>query len=140
MENIEHKIDQATIDLTWKFMSIGDYNQAVDAGKLVRKPKYPDDREFFLKYPDHPMAGENRFKRIRAADIIRDYSKKLKGELSQNLLDKMHIALFDCCAAVRQSMAATLFYGGNDTSIPFLMRLLEIEKESRIVKKPAKSH
>jgi len=135
MENIEHKIDQATIDLTWKFMSIGDYNQAVDAGKLVRKPKYPDDREFFLKYPDHPMAGENRFKRIRAADIIRDYSKKLKGELPQNLLDKVHEALFDCCASVRHSIAATLFYGGNDTSIPFLMRQLDTEKESRIVKK-----
>ena len=140
MENIEHKIDQAIIDLTWKFMSIEDYNQAVDAGELVRKPKLTDDMKFFLKYPDHPMAGENRFKRIRAADIIRDYSKKLKGELPQNLLDKVHEALFDCCASVRHSIAATLFYGGNDTSIPFLMRLLEIEKESRIVKKPAKSH
>jgi len=47
MENIEHKIDQAIIDLTWKFMSIEDHNQAVDAGELVRRPKYPDDREFF---------------------------------------------------------------------------------------------
>jgi len=31
--------------------------------------------KFFSKYPDHPMAGENRFRRIRAADIIRNYSK-----------------------------------------------------------------
>lgn len=135
MENIEHKIDQAIMDLTWKFMSIEDYNQAVDAGELVRKPKLTDDMKFFLKYPDHPMAGENRFKRIQAADIIRDYSKKLKGELSQIILDKLHISLFDCCASVRHSIAAALFYGGNDTSIPFLMRLLEAEKESRIVKK-----
>lgn len=136
-ENIEHKIDQAIIDLTWKFMSIEDYNQAVDAGELVRKPRLTDDMKFFLKYPDHPMAGENRFKRIRAADTIRDYSKNLKGELPQNLLDKVHDALFDCCAAVRHSIAGVLFYGGNDTSIPFLMRLLETEKESKIVKKTA---
>jgi hypothetical protein len=132
-----HKIDQAIIDLTWKFMSMDDYNQAVDAGELIKKPGLTDDMEFFLKYPDHPMAGENRFKRIQAADIIRDYSKSLKGELPQNLLDKVHDALFDCCAAVRHSIATVLFYSGNDTSIPFLMRLLETEKESPIVKKTA---
>jgi len=28
-------------------MSIGDYNQAVDAGELVRKPKLTDDIAFF---------------------------------------------------------------------------------------------
>jgi len=136
-EEIKHKVNQAIIDLTWKFMSIKDYNQAVDTGELVRKPRLTDDMKFFSNYPEHPMAGENRFKRIRAADTIRDYSKNLKGELPQNLLDKVHVALFDCCAAVRHSIAAGLFYGGNDTSIPFLMRLLETEKESKIVKKTA---
>lgn len=136
-EKIECKLDKAIIDLIWKFMSIEDYNQAVDAGELVRKPRLTDDMKFFLKYPDHPMAGENRFKRIRAADTIRDYSKNLKGEFPQNLLDKVHDALFDCCAAVRHSIAGVLFYSGNDTSIPFLMRLLDTEKESKIVKKTA---
>jgi len=132
-----HKIEKAVTDLTWKFISIEDYNQAVDTGELAKKPKLTDDMAFFLKYPDHPMAGENRFKQIRAADIIRDYSKNLKGELPQNILDKVHVALFDCYAAVRHSIAGVLFYGGNDTSIPFLMRLLETEKESPIVKKTA---
>ena len=136
-EDSMHEIEKAVMDLTWKFMSIEDYNQAVDAGTLVRKPKLTDDMAFFLKYPDHPMAGENRFKRIRAADIIRDYSKNLKGELPQKLLDKVHDSLFDCCAAVRHSIAGVLFYSGNDTSVPFLMRLLETEKESPIVKKTA---
>ncbi len=136
-EDSMHEMEKAVIDLNWKFMSIEDYNQAVDAGELVRKPKLTDDMAFFLKYPEHPMAGENRFKRIRAADIIRDYGKNLKGELPQNLLDKVHVALFDCCAAVRHSIAGGLFYSGNDTSIPFLMRLLETEKESPIVKKTA---
>ena len=136
-EDSMHEIEKAIIDLTWKFRSIEDYNRAVDAGALVRKPELTDDLEFFSNYPDHPMAGENRFKRIRAADIIREYSRNLKGELPQNILDKVHVALFDCCAAVRHSIAAGLFYGGNDTSIPFLMRLLETEKESPIVKKTA---
>ena len=136
-EDSMHEMEKAVIDLNWKFMSIEDYDQAVDAGELVRKPKLTDDMAFFLKYPEHPMAGENRFKRIRAADIIRDYGKNLKGELPQNILDKVHVALFDCCAAVRHSIAAGLFYSGNDTSIPFLMRLLETEKESPIVKKTA---
>ncbi|MGB2783640.1 MAG: hypothetical protein WBC45_06840 [Atribacterota bacterium] len=134
---LPEEINQAIKDLTYKFMSIEDHNQAVDAGELVRKPILTDDMKFFSDYPDHPMAGENRFKRIQAADIIRDYSKNIKGELPQNLLDKVHDALFDCCAAVRHSIAGVLFYGGNDTSIPFLMRLLETEKESKIVKKTA---
>lgn len=56
-ENIEHKIEQAIMDLTWKFMPMEDYNQAVDTGQLVRKPELTDDMKFFLKYPDHPMAG-----------------------------------------------------------------------------------
>lgn len=136
-EKIEHKIDQAIINLTWKFMSIEDYIQAVDTRELVRKPKLTDDMKFFSDYPDHPMAGENRFKRIQAADNIRDYSKKLKGELPQDLLGKLHISLFDCCAAVRHSIAAALFYSGSDTSVPFLKHLLETEKESKIVKKTA---
>ena len=136
-EDSVHKIEKAIIDLTWKFMSIENYNQAVDAGKLVRKPELTDDMKFFSDYPEHPMAGENRFKRIRAADIIKDYSKNLKGELPQNLLDKVHDALFDCCATVRYSIATGLFYSGNDTSIPFLLRLLETEKESPVVKKTA---
>ena len=46
-ENIEHKIDPAIISLTWKFRSIEDYSQAVDAGELVRKPELTDDMEFF---------------------------------------------------------------------------------------------
>lgn len=58
-EKIGHKIDQAIIDLTWKFMSIEDYNQAVDAGELVKKPILTDDMKFFSNYPDHPMASEN---------------------------------------------------------------------------------
>ena len=136
-EDSMHKIDQPIMDLTWKFMSIEDHNQEVDTGQLVRKPQFADDRAFFLKYPDHPMASENRFKRIQAADIIRDYSKKLKGKLPQNLLDKVYDSLFDCCATVRYSIASGLFYSGNDTSIPFLMHLLETEKESPIVKKTA---
>lgn len=135
--NIEHEIDKAIMDLTWKFMSIEDYNQAVDAGEMVREPGSIYDMKFFLKYPDHPMAGENRFKRIWAADTIMDYSKNLKGELPQNLLDKVHDALFDCCAVVRHSIAGVLFHGGNDTSVPFLMSLLETEKESKIVKATA---
>ena len=83
------------------------------------------------------MTSENRFKRIQAADTIRDCSKNLKGELPKNLLDKVHDALFDCCATVRHSIAGVLFHGGNDTSIPFLMSLLENEKESKIVKTTA---
>jgi hypothetical protein len=46
-EESVHKIDQAIINLTWKFMSIEDHNQAVDAGELVRKPQFADDMKFF---------------------------------------------------------------------------------------------
>jgi len=136
-EKIEYTIDKAIADLSWKFMTTEDYYQAISTGALVKKPGFIDDMKFFLDYPDHPMAGQNRFKRIHAADIIRKYCKKLKSKLSQEILDELHIALFDCCPAVRHSIAAVLFYSGNDTSISFLQRLLDIEKESKIVKKTA---
>ncbi len=101
-------------------MSIIAYNKAVETGALVKKPVLADDREFYGENPGHPLASENRFKRISAADEISDYAKEKKKPFPQKLLIRIHRSLFDCCAAVRHSAAAVIFYAGNVTSIPCL--------------------
>ena len=134
-KKLPKEINQAIKDLTYKFMTINDYYQAIDSGKLVRKPRLTDDMRFYSEHPEHPMAGDNRFRRIKAADTIRSYVKNLKEQPPQDLLDQLHVSLFDCCAAVRHSVVQSLFYGGNDSSVPFLERLKNEEKESKVVKK-----
>ncbi len=128
-------IKQAVGDLSFKFMTIEDYYQAIETGELFKKPRFIDAMKFYSEHPNHPNASENRFKRIGAADEIRDYSKTIKGELPQKILDSLHISLFDCCAAVRHLVAQALFYGGNKSSIHFLQNLIDTEKESKAVKR-----
>jgi hypothetical protein len=134
---LPEEIKQAVVDLSFKFMTIEDYYQAIETGELVKKPSFVDDMKFYAEHPNHPNGSKNRFKRIDAADKIRDYSKTIKGKLPQKILDNLHISLFDCCASVRHSVAQTLFYGGNDSSIPFLQNLIDTEKESKAVKRAA---
>lgn len=142
MKKIEEKmlpeeIKQAVKDLSFKFMTMEDYYQAIEAGELVKKRGLVDDMRFYFEHPEHPLAGDNRFKRIKAADQVRDYSKKVRGGLPQDILDVLPVSLFDCCAAVRHSIAQAVFYTGDENFLPFLQRLVNTEKESKVVKKVA---
>lgn len=136
-KKIPEEVKQAMNDLNYNFMTVNDYYQAIEDGELVKKPGFVDDMRFYSENPGHPLAGDNRFKRIKAADQIREYCKKGREELPQEVLNALHVSLFDCCASVRHSVAQTLFYGGNDTSIPLLQNLIDTEKESKVVKKAA---
>lgn len=136
-KKLSEKVKQAMKDLNYKFMSIDDFYRSIEKGEIIKRPRFVDDMKFYAEHPNHPNASENRFKRIGAADEIRSYSKTIKDQLPQEILDSLHISLFDCCAAVRHSVAQTLFYGGNESSVPFLQNLIDTEKESKVVKKAA---
>ncbi len=115
------------------FVSMQDYADLVDQKKLVKKGMWEDDYAFQAKYPDHPLASDNRGKRIKAADIVRDEFMALQEPLPEELLERVHASLFDCSAAVRLSLAHALFYCGSRQSISYLEQLLNEESESKMV-------
>jgi len=134
-QKIHHVISEALDHLfAARFMSMHDYKELIDCGQLVQKGKYVVDRAFYNAHPDHPLAEENRFKRIDAADTIRDQAAVLQKPLPLELLEKIYPALFDCCAAVRHSLAQALFYGGATQSTHHLEELLEEETDSKMVR------
>lgn len=117
-----------------RFMSMLDCKLLINSGQLVQKGKYADDWTFNNAHPEHPLAEDNRFKRIDAADNIRDQAAELQKPLPADLLDKLYPALFDCSGAVRHSISHALFYCGAEQSAYQLEKLLEEETESTIVR------
>ena len=120
-----------------QFISMQDYAARVDQKKLVKKGMWEDDYAFQAKHPDHPLASENRGWRIRATDTIRDEAMELQEPLPEEILERLHTALFDCSAAVRLSLAHSLFYCGSRQSVSFLEQLLKEESESKLVREYA---
>ena len=117
-----------------RFLSMHDYKEFIGSGQLVQKGMYVDDRTFYSEHPEHPLARDNRFMRIDAADTIRDQAAVLQKPLPKELLDKLYPAMFDCCATVRQSLAHTLFYCGDEQSTHHLGKLLGVETESQLTR------
>lgn len=133
-DELYRAIEEALDDLfTGTFMLIQDYAASVAEEKMVKKGKWDDDYKFQQENPDHPLTSDNRGKRIVAADSIRDLTMDWQLPLPDDLLERIHTALFDCCAAVRHSLAHALFYCGSEQSAHFLEKLLEEETESKIV-------
>ncbi len=134
-QKLHRIISEALDDLfAARFLSMQGYNELIAGGQLVRKGMYVDDRAFYSANPEHPLAGEHRHRRIEAADTIRDQAAELQKPLPVELLDKLYPALFDCCAAVRHSLAHALFYCGAEQSAHHLEKLLEQETESQLVR------
>lgn len=131
-----HQIISEALDNLFaaRFLSMYDYKELIDNGKLVEKGRYVDDRAFYKEHPEHPLARENRFRRIDAADIIRDQAILLQKPLPAELLDILYPALFDCCASVRQSLAHSLFYCGAEESTLQLEKLVAEETESKLTR------
>ena len=122
-----------------KFFTISDYEQAVREGVIVDKRRISDDYIFQTRYPDHPMSLENTEKRMHFADSIRDLTKKLKEPLTDDVMGKIHSVMFDCCAAVRHSIAEALIYCAHPDSIPYIESMLATESDYEIIKKAAKA-
>ena len=63
-----------------------------------------------------------------------DLAKRYGQPLPADILEVLHQSLFDCSAEFRHSIAGALFLAGNQSSIPYLDRLLEQEEESVAVR------
>jgi hypothetical protein len=130
--------ETALIALCRCFQTLDDHDAAIGSGQMVRKPVLADDGAFEEKYPDHPLAARNRFPRMAAADFFRDAASSVRTPFPQAVLDRLHVSLFDCCAAVRLSIAQALYLGGNETSYPHLERLAARETESPLARRCAR--
>lgn len=62
--------------------------------------------EWFFENTDHPFA--RRFGRQRAAAQLRDVSVHHSHVITPEILDRMHVALFDVCAAVAEDITIAL--------------------------------
>ena len=119
------------------FVSMQDYAELIDQKKLVKKGMWEDDYAFQVKYPDHPLASDNKGRRMKAADIIRDRAMELQEPLPAEILERLHTVLFDSSAAVRLSLVHALFYCGTYMSGSYLEKLLDLESESKLVREYA---
>ena len=114
-------------DLHFKRMTISEYEAQIEAGNIVRRPNYIDDIKFETANPDHPLASTSRFRRIHAADYFRDLFIKMPEAFNLNLLQEMHTACEDCCAAVRLAIVRTVGCLRNPVSVSVLESRIENE-------------
>jgi len=133
-ENLNSELQQILDDLTYRFMDIREYRSAINAGQIIKKKIFEDDMIFQAKYPDHPYTLDNRYVRINASDKILNIALNLKTQFPDSILEKLHVALFDCCATVRLSLSQALEVSGGQSSILYLTQLNELEDESKLVK------
>jgi hypothetical protein len=137
-EELYREIEKALDDLfAGTFMTMQDYAESMAEGKTIKKGNWDDDYKFQQENPGHPLTSENRGKRMSAADSIRDLTMELQEPLPDEILERMHDALFDCSGAVRLSLAHALFYCGSRQSAVYLEKLLQEEKESKMVREHA---
>lgn len=133
-----HDIHAILSDLEKNFMTMEQLATAGEAGELViQKGPWAYDSQFQKMYPEHPMSS-GRYTRIKAADTILSLSTEMKEPFQPDILDNLHISLFDCCAAVRLSIAKALYNGGNIDSIPYIQELIKCENESKMVLEQAR--
>ncbi len=132
------RLKKAADELTSNgFATVWEYERQIAAGRVVRKPLLVDDAQFQQDHPEHPLARDNRFARIDAAGELLDLARSDPSTFSPAVMNKLHLAVFDCCAAVRESLAKALFFIGDPASLKTLQTLVDREAESRLVRRAA---
>ncbi|MDK2941647.1 MAG: hypothetical protein PWP56_1160 [Acetobacterium sp.] len=122
---------------SYKFYTVEEYNQKIESGEMSTKPTDADDFQFAIQNPDHPLLMMNRLNRMRCGDQILDKIKELDLMVPDETLESLHEILFDCCPAIRLSIAEALIIIQNKKSIPYFEKLALTETESPKVKKYA---
>ena len=122
-------MESAVEMLDYRFMAVKDYGEAILLNKLAPMAKYEDDLQFARAHPEHPLNYINRGKRITGADEIRNLSESCAEIFTVDIIGKIHIHLSDCCATVRHSLVSALYFVGDQSSIPYITRLVEIESD-----------
>ncbi|HPF20027.1 MAG TPA: hypothetical protein PLC88_01655 [Syntrophomonas sp.] len=134
MQNNSPNLGELLKALKTNFMTMAELERAGRHDELIiRKGPWGYDYRFQQQYPEHPMSG-GRYIRIKAADQIRDIARDRREHFTTEVLEELHLSLFDCCATVRLSITEALYYVGDSSSISFLTELAAWEKESNMVK------
>lgn len=123
-------------DLRNGSISQEDYRLAVQSGHLVHFGQ-KDDLTFAAAYPEHPMSFTNRQRRIAASDRIRALVQEDPSGFPTEHMRHLHVAAFDCCAAVRLSIVATLAILHRQESLVVLEDVASQERESEWVRSAA---
>ena len=136
LETVSEELKIALETINSSAMSQAEYQKKVGFGQLADYEQLScrGDRKFAQLYPNHPLAETNRFNRIAAADRIRDLASTRLAPFPDAALDKIHELLFDCCGAVRHSLASALYHAGDHSSVAVLERLVREESNSRMVR------
>lgn len=113
------------------------------AGSMFDYPakniNWMDGEEVFkTDNPDHPNTSPERFVRIGAADFFLRLARDKPESIKVDILQELHVSLFDRCASVRHSIADALGRLKNKDSVVHLKRLLEVEDESEMVRTEAR--
>lgn len=114
--------------LSCGFMSIVDYVEAERSGKL---PKWPDILSESLskeEYPkEHPLHEDNVNERWNASCQIFASAESERHLFTRDVLEKIHVHMFDCSPLVRRHLLWALYFIGDGSSVPHIKRLLDIE-------------
>ena len=136
LETVSEELKIAFETIRFTALNQVEYQQKVELGQLADYAQLSfsmGDRKFAQLHPTHPMAEKNRFDRIAAADRIRDLASERLNPFPGAALDKIYEQLFDCCGAVRHSLASALYHAGDHSSVAVLERLVQEETDSKMV-------
>lgn len=114
--------------LSCGFMSVVDYAEAVRSGKLPQWPDVRSESRSKGKYPEeHSLNKDNLDKRETASLTIHMSARSERHLFTRDVLEKIHVHMFDCAPLVRDSLVQALYYIGDGSSVPYIKRLLDIE-------------
>lgn len=135
--DVKQAIEIAVRNLQYMRMSVGEYEQAIQAGQLVRKPNCCDEDKFNRENKGHPL-GESRHYRIDAADFFWKLSGAVGPDsVPQNVSSELIQSLFDCCATVRHQLARAIGRWQFSDAVSSLKEMAANESESEWVREAA---
>jgi hypothetical protein len=135
--DLEQAMAIAVRNLQYSRISVVEYEQAIQSGRLARKPKEYGDAKFNRENEGHPL-GQSRHTRIGAADFFWKLSGAVGPEsIPQNVVNELIQSLFDCCATVRHQLTRALGRWQFSDAVSSLKELAVNESESDWVREAA---
>lgn len=115
-------------------ISMYEMEEKVRDGELASPGIWEDEELFEKNNPGNPLAVSLKDVRMFAADELYELLV-IKNQTITEVQHKMLLdALFDCCAAVRHTVARIFGHLRDEKSLPALIKLAADEKDSEMVK------
>lgn len=134
MMNEIKAMDNVLANLSWRFMSLQQYDEAVKFEKFKGIKGYDNVPQLHTLYPSNPAIYNSKSIKLGTADTILKIAHVNSSKITQKVLDTLHSHIFDCSAAFRLALVQSLLCVGNSTTLQPIQQLLAIEKESMAVR------